>query len=833
MNNDPFLEMSKNLNHEIPPFAMDGELKRFKTSNGKHPFWAIGREWEYKGNTYKVIKYGDWRDSSVYTWKNYNIKDQSKQFIKKQRENLEEIVLKEKYETKKKNEACIETWKPKFQSAQKNSPVHSYLSNKSIKSNYLARIDHNDTLIIPAYDQNGFVGVQLIYHSTQDDKFVKRFSTGIKLKGSLCPIGKIKDAKYIYVAEGYATACTVYEATNIPTICAWNANNLYSAIQTLRTINPKCRIIIAADKDTKKESKNIGVKKALFCKSRFSNIIIKIPEFEHFDSNNTDFNDLLISENLKTVQNQLAFSDADFIEITLLGHDEKKYYYFNSQSLELKGLSVNEHNELHLLAMAGNKYWGERYRFKLDNDGNETQYADFKYCIEKLFEEQRLIGFFNYQNIRGYGAWIDNGRTVINLGDRQIMDNKFVENVPDSKYLYTSNYPMPIDWDNPLTDEECKKIIDLFKLFNYKNTGDYIYLTSFIALSQIFNAIDWRFQIWITGSKGSGKTEIMKMMSKLIFDSEIYQSVTAASIRQFLGSNAIPMIIDEAEPNCQETKRRMDGVIELIRQCSSRMNTKMLRGTSSGQVLEYNINSIFCLASIQTYLPTQADVSRFFTIEMNSNENSDIAVWLKIQSMFDEVQHFAPRLFARMVKLIPILKENIKTIKEMLIESEFITDPRQADQISTAMASHFALISSNPLNDDEFHIILEMVRELNLGHSEYEESNEVDEAENCFNTILDTATQSKKTTIAKTIELINTKLDNKFYHDDLEFYGMRYFPEKDMLFIPARNRQLKKELRDTMYHEYNKILKRHKNFVKQATCRVNGRVSKGIFISVT
>ena len=103
----------------------------------------------------------------------------------------------------------------------------------------------------------------------------------------------------------------------------------------------------------------------------------------------------------------------------------------------------------------------------------------------------------------------------------------------------------------------------------------------------------------------------------------------------------------------------MDGVIELIRQCSSRMNTKMLRGTVSGQVLEYNINSIFCLASIQPYLPTQADISRFFTIEMNSNENIDPILWIKIQKLFMEIEHFAPRLFARMVKLIPIIKQNI------------------------------------------------------------------------------------------------------------------------------------------------------------------------------
>lgn len=832
MNIDPYIDISNNLGHAIPGFELDGQMKRFKSSNGKYPFWAIGREFDYKGNAYKVIKYGDWRNGSVYTWKNYDIKNQTKQFIKKQRETLEEIVLKEKYETKKKNEKCIETWKPKFKNANKSNTPHPYLENKLISSNFISRIDDNGTLLIPSYNQDGFVGCQLIFKSEIDNKFVKRFTSGIKLKGSFCPIGKIKDAKYIYVAEGFATASTIYEATGTPTICAWNANNLYHAIQTLRIINPKCRIIIAADKDTKKESKDIGVKKAMFCKSRFSNIIVKIPEFEHFDTSNTDFNDLLHLTDIKTIQKQLDFSDADFIEITLLGHDEKKYYYFNSQSLELKGLSVNEHNELHLLSMAGHKYWGERYKFRNDKEGNLTQFADIKYCVEKMFEEQRLIGFFNYQNIRGYGAWIDENRTVINLGDRQIINNKFVENVENSKYLYTSNYPMPIDWDNPLSDDESKKIIELFKLLNYKNSGDYIYLTGFISLAQIFNAIDWRFQLWITGSKGSGKTEIMKIMSKLIFDSEIYQSITAASIRQYLKSNAMPMIIDEAEPNCPETKKRMNGVIELIRQCSSRMNTKTLRGTASGQVMEYNINSIFCLASIQSFLPTQADVSRFFVVEMNSNENSNIDVWLKIQKIFKEIENYAPRLFARMVKLIPILKENIDVIKELLVQSEMITDPRQADQISTAMASHFALISSNPITDDDLPVILKMAEEMNLGHSEYEENNEVDEAETCLETILETESSDRNMTIQQIINEIDEKPAIEYNHERLAFFGIRYLFKENNIFIPVNNRQLKRRLVDTMYHDYAKILKRHPGFIKIASCRVSGRVIKGVYIKM-
>jgi phage/plasmid primase-like uncharacterized protein/energy-coupling factor transporter ATP-binding protein EcfA2 len=832
MSLDAFSEMSRNLNHEIQPFSFDGEIKRFKTTQGKYPFWAIGREFEYKGNTQKIVKYGDWRNATVYTWRNYETKKQTPQFMQRQKEVLQEMLAKEKYETQKKNSDCKKKWKVKFKEASKSDRPHEYMLEKDLNDNYLAKVDSNNTLLIPVYDESGLVGCQLIFYSNQESKLVKRFTSGIKLSGSFCPFGKIKDAEHIYVSEGFSTAATIYEATNMPSVCAWNANNLYECIKTLRRINPKCKIIIGADNDTKKEAKKIGIKKAFFCKSKLSNVIIKIPKFEDFDSNNTDFNDLMQVSSIDEVKKQLEFSESDFTDIKLLGHDDDKYYYLNTQSMEFKALSVNQHNELHLMSMASQKYWGERYRFRKDKEGNETGYADIKYAIEKIFEEQRQVGWFNHQNIRGYGSWIDNGRIVINLGDKQIVDGEFVNEVKNSKYLYTTNFPMIIDWENPLKDEECKKIVDTFKLLNYKNPGDYIYLTGWLALAQIFNAVDWRFQLWITGNKGSGKTEILKMLSSLVFDSEIYQSITEASIRQHLKNNAMPMIVDEAEPNSIETRKRMNGVMEVIRQCSSRMNAKTIRGTASGTAIEYNINSLFCLASIQTYFPTQADVSRFFVIEMNSNANSDIRLWPTVQKKFDEIKGYAPRLFSRMVQSAPNLRYNISTIKDLIISSDWIRDPRQADQISCAMASYFALHSTEKICDDDMPFIMNMVSELNLGDSDYESDNTIEEAEKCFDAILQTYVPGGKYSVLSTINSIKEKPSLKFAHEDLASLGMRYFEKKKLLFVASNNIQLKRSLNDTMYCDYGKVLTRHNDFQKSSTTRINGRVTKGVFLNL-
>jgi len=123
-----YQEMSKELGQAIEPFEFDGEWKRFKSGDGK-PLWAIGRSWEYKSNTYYIAYYGDWRQGSRLTWTSYDPKSQTKEFIKSQKEVLEELAAKTKFETQKKNKECIDKWKPKFKSAEKSS-VHEYLSKK-------------------------------------------------------------------------------------------------------------------------------------------------------------------------------------------------------------------------------------------------------------------------------------------------------------------------------------------------------------------------------------------------------------------------------------------------------------------------------------------------------------------------------------------------------------------------------------------------------------------------------------------------------------------------------------------------------------------------------
>lgn len=125
---------------------------------------------------------------------------------------------------------------------------HGYIERKHIKP-YGAKF-LNGQLLIPMYKDKKLVGLQFIYEQKDEDGIDKRFLTGTDTVGAFCPLGKInEDTKVLYVVEGYATGCSVREATDLPVVVAFNAGNLDPVVQRIRSQLPDTKIIIAGDDD--------------------------------------------------------------------------------------------------------------------------------------------------------------------------------------------------------------------------------------------------------------------------------------------------------------------------------------------------------------------------------------------------------------------------------------------------------------------------------------------------------------------------------------------------------------------------------------------------------
>jgi putative DNA primase/helicase len=119
----------------------------------------------------------------------------------------------------------------------------------------------------------------------------KKFLSGGKMQGCYFPIGDIAKAHTILIAEGYATAATLYEANNLPTVVAFNAGNLVHVGKSIREQYPTASIIICADDDIKTVG-NPGLTKATEAAELVGGKVIT-PYFGNDRPDGmTDFNDM-------------------------------------------------------------------------------------------------------------------------------------------------------------------------------------------------------------------------------------------------------------------------------------------------------------------------------------------------------------------------------------------------------------------------------------------------------------------------------------------------------------------------------------------------------------
>lgn len=120
--------------------------------------------------------------------------------------------------------------------------IHPYLTRKRIKQ-HDAILDEGDLHIRIINNKGKVVGTQFI-----DETGKKKFNYGLDYKGCFHVVGgPIQDK--CYIAEGFATAASVFESTGTPCVHALNASNIVNVIAALREVKPETRFIVAGDND--------------------------------------------------------------------------------------------------------------------------------------------------------------------------------------------------------------------------------------------------------------------------------------------------------------------------------------------------------------------------------------------------------------------------------------------------------------------------------------------------------------------------------------------------------------------------------------------------------
>jgi antirestriction protein ArdC/phage/plasmid primase-like uncharacterized protein len=131
--------------------------------------------------------------------------------------------------------------------------AHPYLADKGVQAHGV-RQDEAGRLLVPVQHADGRMwSIQKI-----GSNGFKQFQEGGQLEGGHFAIGDVQRPGALLIAEGFATAATLHEMTDMPAIAAFTAGNLLPVAQTYRALYPERDIYIAGDDDRQRETELDG-----------------------------------------------------------------------------------------------------------------------------------------------------------------------------------------------------------------------------------------------------------------------------------------------------------------------------------------------------------------------------------------------------------------------------------------------------------------------------------------------------------------------------------------------------------------------------------------------
>ena len=231
-----------------PPgsIVFDGKLHRFASGSkgsgkgGDKPGWYVAFP-----DGVPAGRFGCWRSGIEQAWRaDIGRKMTAAEEMAHARRMAEAMRIRDE-QAKRKQETAAVTVAAIWQEAAAASPDHPYLARKGIGA-HGARVTGDGRLVVPLYDVAGQLSsIQYIDHDGG-----KLYHPGAKTGGAMWLIGTCDDPGPVYIAEGFATAATIFEATGRPCVAAYSASNLVPVAGAMREkLGAAADLVIVADHD--------------------------------------------------------------------------------------------------------------------------------------------------------------------------------------------------------------------------------------------------------------------------------------------------------------------------------------------------------------------------------------------------------------------------------------------------------------------------------------------------------------------------------------------------------------------------------------------------------
>jgi hypothetical protein len=331
----------------------------------------------------------------------------------------------------------------------------------------------------------------------------------------------------------------------------------------------------------------------------------------------------------------------------------------------------------YLLGLASSDFWFEQF-----GSGKRAAF-DAAAAGEKLIELCKAAGPFDPTRVRGRGIWIEGNKEIINLGGPILLDTKF-------QYLCFE----PLDVQK-CDHFETQRLLDLLKLFNWKNPQDAILFLGWLAVAPICGVLSKRLHCFNHGPPRCGKTTLHNIASHLLSPLVIPADgqSTEAGIRQRLGPDSMAIVIDEFESD--HNQGRLKAMIKLARSSYS-SDSPLYRGTPEGKALQFSLRAMFYFSAVNPVGMEPADESRFVMLEILMHDNDEgIATKIGTEEAFFVEK--GPEWCGYMVSHAAKINPSIRIFRQAMPGM----DLRYRDNMATLFAGAFIALHGKEPSLDE------------------------------------------------------------------------------------------------------------------------------------